>query len=220
MAGPGDEVAAGAGGHGRLRASYADREQVIGVLKAAFVHGRLDRDELDLRLGQALASRTRAELAVLTADLPSGPVAVPRPAKAARARTRPPASKVVAGAALIVPAPAMVVALLFAGSEPLAKVAVAVVLISLLAWIAAAAQIVASWRGNRSGGQLPPRRAQRGQAFEGEQDAGTGDDLVLSEARRDVRACHLPGHGAAQRSRRSLPVRRGQRRPTGLQVTA
>lgn len=71
MAGPGDEVATGAGGHSRLRASHADREQVIEVLKAAFVQGRLDRDEFDLRVGRALASRTYADLAVLTADIPA-----------------------------------------------------------------------------------------------------------------------------------------------------
>ncbi len=76
MAGPGDETAAGAGGHPDLRASHADRDQVIDVLKAAFVAGRLDRDELGLRVGQALASRTCAELAALTADLPR-PVNVP-----------------------------------------------------------------------------------------------------------------------------------------------
>ena len=40
-AGPGDRGAAGAMGHGRLRASDADREQVIDTLKAAFVQGRL-----------------------------------------------------------------------------------------------------------------------------------------------------------------------------------
>ena len=73
MAGPGDEVVAGAGGRGRLRASHADREQVIEVLKAAFVQGRLDRDEFDLRVGRALASRTHADLATLTADLPGRP---------------------------------------------------------------------------------------------------------------------------------------------------
>jgi len=38
MAGPGDEVAAAGGrGGGDLRASHADREQVIGTLKVAFV---------------------------------------------------------------------------------------------------------------------------------------------------------------------------------------
>jgi hypothetical protein len=71
MAGLGDEIAAGAGGRGRLRASHADREQVIDVLKAAFVHGRLDKDEFDLRVGRALASRTCADLAALTADIPA-----------------------------------------------------------------------------------------------------------------------------------------------------
>ena len=72
VAGPGDEIAAGTGGRGHLRASRADREQVIGTLKAAFVQGRLVKDEFDLRVGQALAPRTYAELAALTADLPAG----------------------------------------------------------------------------------------------------------------------------------------------------
>src|SRR5438552_4460942 len=71
MAGPGDEVATPAGGHSRLRASHADREQVIEVLKAAFVQGRLDRDEFDLRVGRVLASRIYADLAALTADIPT-----------------------------------------------------------------------------------------------------------------------------------------------------
>ena len=72
MTGPGDEVAAGAGGHSRLRASHADREQVIEVLKTAFVQGRLDRDEFDPRVGRGLASRTYADLAALTATSPPG----------------------------------------------------------------------------------------------------------------------------------------------------
>jgi hypothetical protein len=64
-----------------MRASHADREQVIEALKDAFVLGRLTKDELDARAGQALAARTRAELAVLTADIP--------PARAASKPTRP-----------------------------------------------------------------------------------------------------------------------------------
>ena len=71
MAGPGDEMAAGAGGRGCLRAAHADREQVIDVLKAAFVQGQLDRDEFDLRVGRALTSRTYADLAALTTDIPA-----------------------------------------------------------------------------------------------------------------------------------------------------
>ena len=41
------------------------------MLKAAFVHGHLDRDEFDLRVGSALTSRTYADLAALTADIPA-----------------------------------------------------------------------------------------------------------------------------------------------------
>ena len=83
MAGPGDEMAAGAGGRGHLRASHADREQVIGALKAAFVRGMLGKDEFDQRVGQAFASRTYADLAALTADLPAGLAAAqpPEPAR-------------------------------------------------------------------------------------------------------------------------------------------
>jgi Domain of unknown function (DUF1707) len=72
MAGPGDEIAAGAGGRGHVRASHADREQAISVLKAAFAQGLLDKHEFDLRVGQALGSRTYADLATVTAGLPSG----------------------------------------------------------------------------------------------------------------------------------------------------
>jgi hypothetical protein len=45
---------------------------VIDVLQAAFVQGRLAKDEFDLRVGQVLASRTYADLAVLAADIPAG----------------------------------------------------------------------------------------------------------------------------------------------------
>jgi hypothetical protein len=86
MAGPGDELAAAEGrGRGELRASHADREQVIGTLKAAFVQGMLAQDEFDQRVGQALASRTYAELAALTADLPVKPIAAQSP-KSVRAQ--------------------------------------------------------------------------------------------------------------------------------------
>ena len=72
MAGPGDGRAAGAAGHGGLLVSRDDREQVIDMLKAAFVQERLTKDEFDLRVGRALASRTYADLAALTGDIPAG----------------------------------------------------------------------------------------------------------------------------------------------------
>ena len=92
MTEPGNELAAGAGGQGHLRASHADREQVIGMLKTAFVQGRLDRDEFDLRVGRALASRTCADLAALTADIP---------ARLARARPLEPARESVSKKAVV-----------------------------------------------------------------------------------------------------------------------
>ena len=64
-------------GSARFLASDADRERVVDVLKTAFVHGTLTRDELTLRTGRALTARTYAALAAITADLSPGP---PRPA--------------------------------------------------------------------------------------------------------------------------------------------
>jgi len=93
VTGPGDALAGSAAGRGYLRVSHAEREQVIGALKVAFVHGRLARDEFDLRVGQALASRTYAELAAVTAGLPAGPPAAqppgPAPARAGQPVLRP-----------------------------------------------------------------------------------------------------------------------------------
>jgi hypothetical protein len=77
MAEPQDQRPAAAG-RSHLRASHADREQVIGTLKTAFVQGMLAKDEFDLSVSQAFASRTYADLAALTADLPPG-LAVTQP---------------------------------------------------------------------------------------------------------------------------------------------
>jgi hypothetical protein len=113
MSEPSGQMSAAAGS-GDLRASHADREQVIGTLKAAFVQGRLARDEFGLRVGQALASRTCAELAAVTADLPAGLTAA-QPSKPARARGERP----------IVRRPGLVMTVatvLYAGMWPLAFV--------------------------------------------------------------------------------------------------
>jgi hypothetical protein len=55
-----------------MRASTADLDRSVEVLKTSFVEGRLTRQEFDLRLGQALVSRFFAELMTLTEDLPVG----------------------------------------------------------------------------------------------------------------------------------------------------
>ena len=71
-AGPWDPITARATVRGLLRASDADRERVVDTLKAAFVQGRLTKDELGMRTGLALASRTYGELTAITADIPAG----------------------------------------------------------------------------------------------------------------------------------------------------
>lgn len=68
-------------GNDRFLASDADRERAVDVLKTAFVHGTLTRDELTLRTGRALTARTYAELAGVTAGLAPG---APRPRPAAK----------------------------------------------------------------------------------------------------------------------------------------
>ena len=56
-----------------LRASDADRDRVIAVLRAAVADGRLGPAEFDERLEAALAARTIDALAPLTADLIAAP---------------------------------------------------------------------------------------------------------------------------------------------------
>jgi Domain of unknown function (DUF1707) len=67
---PGGNMAACAEGDGSLPASHVGREQVLDALKAAFVQGRLAKDEFDLRVGQVLAAY--AELDAVTAGIPAG----------------------------------------------------------------------------------------------------------------------------------------------------
>ena len=88
--GPGDRVHA-AGDLGDLRASHADRERAIDTVKAAFARGQLTMDELDARVGQALAARTYAELSAAIVGIPTGSdlARPPKPARAQLRRNRP-----------------------------------------------------------------------------------------------------------------------------------
>jgi uncharacterized protein len=90
-AGSWDPITARAPGRGHLRASDADRERVVDTLKAAFVQGRLTKEELGMRTGLALESRTYGELTAITADIPARPSETrlrPRPAQAYNRRRR------------------------------------------------------------------------------------------------------------------------------------
>ena len=88
---PGDERAARRASRSFLRASHADREHVVDTLKNAFVQGRLTKDEFDSRVGHALAARTHADLATLSADLPAMPPVARPPPKPVPARPANPA---------------------------------------------------------------------------------------------------------------------------------
>jgi hypothetical protein len=99
-----------------MLASDADREQVVEILTAAFVQGRLTIDELRLRAGLALASRTYAELATTIADIPVPPLKVPPAPRPVRpvAVTQPlpsPTGRMPAGAKAAVWAACVIVAL-------------------------------------------------------------------------------------------------------------
>ena len=107
--GPWDPMAAAAASRGLLRASDAEREQVIDALKTAFAQGLITRDELGTRAGQALASRTYAELTAVTAGLTASR---PRPQPARAHAKRINKKAVTAGACAIVLAPALAAAFL------------------------------------------------------------------------------------------------------------
>jgi hypothetical protein len=221
-AGPGDQQPLAE--RGLLRASHADREHVIDKLKDAFVDGRLTKDEMDLRTGGALASRTYADLAALTADLPAGLTAARPARKPARARARRPVNKPVKWAACGFITPAMlaitIVVAVRTGSAPAGQLLFGASFIYFWAWLVAGAQMLHTWHENRSRGQLPPRPARRRRAIEGKRYGRTGDDLICCEARSDPHARHLPGHSVTQRTWRSLTARRALRPPADLQAMA
>ena len=153
MAGPGDEMAAEAG-RGHLRTSHVDRERAIEMLKAAFVQGRLSKDEFDLRVGQAFASRTYAELAAVTADIPAGLIGDQSPRTPARAQARPPMSNTAkAGICVVIAVAVMAVAVFVTGGYAL-RVFVPFYVMALLA---GGGQVLASRHERRSRGQLLPR---------------------------------------------------------------
>jgi hypothetical protein len=154
MKGPQTEMAAGMAAHGRLRASDADREQMIDVLKAAFVQGRLTKDDFDARIGQAFAARTYADLATV---IPSGLTGTQSPQKAARTQARPPANGHVKSAlCAIMLAAATWLAAFLTDNAAVFMVAIVVTVGVFLASPAANALMLDSGHKNRHGGQLPP----------------------------------------------------------------
>ena len=158
MSGPGDETAsAERRDRGGLRASHADREQVIGTLKVAYVQGRLTEDELDARVDQVYASRTYSELAEATVDIPTE-----------LTRARPPrdpwrATKVAWGVAYALILPGLITLVALPGGPAPTTVREVVTLSTIVYavfWILGVFVMVASRLGKRSGGQQPRGRHQ------------------------------------------------------------
>jgi Domain of unknown function (DUF1707) len=166
VTGPGDKQATA--GRGCPPAEHADREQAIDTLKAAFVQGRLAKGEFDARVSRALESGTRADLAVLTADLPAAP-------KASRPLERVPVQggkPVVRPSRMIMAATAIYAVIwpfTFAlpwptnaeGDPPAALIMLfvsATVTYPVIVLIAVA-NMIARWHAKRSGGQPLPRPA-------------------------------------------------------------
>jgi hypothetical protein len=170
MAGSEDEIAAGPAGHRHLRASDADREQVIDVLKAAFVQGRLTKDELGLRVGQALKSRTYAEMAAVIADLPAGLMRAGQPgSRAYRTRSRAPGNPEVRkglrviSVSTVLTALAWMIAIVAGNSEALFIAAVWTTGVVLAVSALTGSAALGSWLDKRRGNR-PPRPLAGGQA--------------------------------------------------------
>ncbi|MEU6082091.1 DUF1707 and DUF4190 domain-containing protein [Streptomyces sp. NPDC047108] len=73
-----------------MRASHADRERTIDVLKAGFAEGRLSQEEYEQRLTRAHHAQTYGQLQTLVSDLPQGPGATSGYAYPARQHVPPP----------------------------------------------------------------------------------------------------------------------------------
>ena len=158
MTGSGDELAAGAGDRSPLRASDADRDRVAAVLKAAFVQGRLTKDELDLRVAQVFASRTYADLEALTADIPAGAATAQRLGPAPEVHNRKLIQRVTAvgaGVGFVVPALLGTVT----GAAPLmVAVLSGVFLGALTAVVLAGFLTILSWVLDKTSGMQPSQR--------------------------------------------------------------
>jgi hypothetical protein len=204
----------GAAGHGLLRASHADREQVIDTLKTAFADGRLDKKELDRRVGGALAAWTYGELATASAGIPAAPAQAPPPGRPAR----PPVTKgavkwSLCAAGAMIP-PALFVTALFGAPTlaPLAFLALPLLFIELPVVIIFVAVTLAKQRNDRSRaprGPRPPRSEQAGRAVEAGPRASTCPDPAPAAAGPGQADADLRVHP----SRQVLPRRCGQGAP-------
>lgn len=199
--GSGDEKAASVVG-GHLRASHADREQVIGTLKTAFVEGMLTKDEFDLRMGQAFTSQTHADLAALTADLPMA-LAVAHPSMPVRApgeqRVLRPGPVIMAATGICASVWGVALLTVQGDNHVVSFVVAMTTLTYLVVLLIAGGHMVASRYEKRSGGQPSRRPSVGGHHSQRLPSAGPSRQLPAAdpgrrhtaEAVRIVRPCPL-----------------------------
>jgi hypothetical protein len=149
MTRPGNEIVAGGN---PLPVTYADRERVIRTLKAALAQGRLTEDEHEERTAQASVSRSHAELASLTADLPDGITALPPTVRDVRIALGAIIAAVGVLAAVLVTNPDNMLAFMAALGAIATLIVVPIITVGL---------IIDVRHQKRSGGQLPPGPAPR-----------------------------------------------------------
>jgi hypothetical protein len=222
MTGPQDRAAGG----DRLKAAHADREQVIEALKAAFVHGRLNKAEFDTRAGQALSARTCADLSALTADIPAtlfGPPA-PAPGRGRAVARRRPIATATAGSGLCV---AIAFGARWAvghfdpggvGPNPEHALAPPFIFLGFLALLSALGILVAgvavSVNQRRSRRQSPARPGPGTYALDGERPRVAGHHALPPSRRTGENRADLSAHQSQERRRR-VSARAG-RAPGGV----
>ena len=157
-----EDTRAATAGRVHLRASQADREDVIEALKAAYV-AWLTEDEFEARVGQALAARTHANLVAITADIPANPVV----ARSARMPDR----VVAGGTAAIIAAAALGGALLVGGS---ALILWAITMTGVLLFTVSV--LLSERQERRTRGRRPPWAAPGGPAIERGHPGRTGHE--------------------------------------------
>lgn len=194
MTGPGNEMPERAADGGHFRASQADRERAIDVLKTAFAEERLTKEAFDHRVDRALASRTYAELAAVTSDLRVSPAAV-RPAA-----VRPAAGPVSTPARTLTKAArrsgvCMLAAFAVVGVTALTAhgendMAIFLAFLSVIVAVIAASGflgygMIDAWHEHRSRGQLPSPPGQDSKGLESGRPGRDGRDRGRPGAHRD-----------------------------------
>ena len=185
----------------------AGREQVIAALNAAYVQGRLTKEEFDLRVGQALA--IYAELDALTADIPAAPPAVTAPtgaeptvtARAELAREAANKKMIRQGTAGVAGLTFVLVTALIMPHSPVLAVIVGVMLTSFVAVLAAGLLTLLSWaldrrsRAQGAGGAGPAQSSPPGTADQQGRQPELGQDppdTVLAASKRPHRLATAP----------------------------